>query len=250
MLKQLWITGILVAFSVFGIKVGLGLGVHMYNRRRPCSKKMLFFGASLLVYLTLFLGMYGLITSFNLLNYLDQFVNMLRYGMALHLAVALGMFFWGARLILQNPMTHYHVPLRASLLLILPCPVCATVILLNLTLALSLFTLSPLATTLVLFSLFGLIIVTTAGILFPFRQKIGNGNSFLGLSMLLIALYFLLTVIIAPIYPEIKAAFQMAASNSPVNATEPFHTVLLVAVALVFAGTGFIRTYFSKGYFK
>jgi len=43
MLKQLWITGILVAFSVFGIKVGLGLGAQIYNRTVPLGKKVIFF---------------------------------------------------------------------------------------------------------------------------------------------------------------------------------------------------------------
>jgi predicted transporter len=98
----------------------------------------------------------------------------------------------GSKLILEEPGKQEHLPFHTSLLLILPCPVCATVILLNLTLAYSLFDLSPLLTTLTLFGFFSGIIILTTAVLFPFRRKIGSGSSFLGQSMILIALYFLL----------------------------------------------------------
>ena len=247
MLKQLWITGILVAFSVFGIKVGLGLGAQIYNRTVSLSKRVIFLVGCLFIYLLLFFCLYYVITHFNLLNYLDHFVNMLQYGMLLHLAVALGLLLWGGKLLLQNPAEHKHLPLRASLLLIVPCPVCATVILLNLTLAYSLFTLSPLLTTLTLFALFSGIIILALGLIFPFRHKIGSGNSFLGMAMVLVSLYFLITVIIAPIYPEIKSAFTMAVSNSPVSQIDLFHTAILGVIVFILGCAGFMKTYFAKG---
>lgn len=247
MLKQLWITGILVAFSVFGIKVGLGLGAQIYNRSVPLGKKVIFLVGCFFIYLILFFCLYYVITHFNLLNYLDRFVNMLQYGMLLHLAVALGLLLWGGKLLLQNPAENKHLPLRASLLLILPCPVCATVILLNLTFAYSLFTLSPLLTTLTLFALFSGIIILALGLIFPFRHKIGSGNSFLGMAMVLVSLYFLITVIIAPIYPEIKSAFAMAISNSPVNQIDHVHTAILGVIVFILGCAGFMKTYFAKG---
>ncbi|MBC2694105.1 MAG: hypothetical protein HF982_02255 [Desulfobacteraceae bacterium] len=250
MLKQLWITGILLAFSVFGIKVGLGLGAQIYNRTVPIGKKIIFVVGCLFIYLILFFCLYYVITHFNLLNYRDQFVNMLQYGMLLYLAVALGLLLWGSKLLLQNPAEHNHFSLRAGLLMILPCPVCVTVILLNLTLAYSLFTLSPFLTTLTLFALFSSIIFITTTIIFPFRHKIGSWNSFLGLSMTSIALYFLLTVIMAPIYPEIRAAFTMAASNSPISQIDFFHTAILGVIIFILGCAGFMKTYFAKGEIK
>lgn len=247
MLRQLWVTGVLVAFSVFGIKVGLGLGAQIYNKAVPIGKRILIMGGSLFVYLILFFCLYYVITHFNLLNYLDQFVNVLQYGMLLHLAVAVGLLIWGAKLILEKPGKQESLPFRTSLLLILPCPVCATVILLNLTLAYSLFDLSPLLTTLTLFGIFSGIIFFATAVLFPFRHKIGSGNSFLGQSMTLVALYFLFVVIIAPIYPEIKAAFAMAVSNSPVSRMDHVNTAILAGVVLTLACTGFVKVYFAKG---
>lgn len=168
MLRQLWVTGVLVAFSVFGIKVGLGLGAQIYNKAVPIGKRILIMGGSLFVYLILFFCLYYVITHFNLLNYLDQFVNVLQYGMLLHLAVAVGLLIWGGKLVLEKPGKQESLPFRTSLLLILPCPVCATVILLNLTLAYSLFDLSPLLTTLTLFGIFSGIIFFSNGRSFSF----------------------------------------------------------------------------------
>ena len=247
MLRQLWVTGVLVAFSVFGIKVGLGLGAQVYNKTVKMGKRILIMGGSLFVYLMLFFCLYYVITRFNLLNYLDQFVNVLKYGMMLHLAVAAGLLIWGAKLILEKPGKQESLPFRSSLLLILPCPVCATVILLNLTLAYSLFDLSPLLTTLSLFGIFSGIIFLATAVLFPFRHRIGSGNAFLGQSMTLVALYFLFVVIIAPIYPEIKAAFAMAVSNSPVSRMDHLNTAILVGVVLILGCAGFLKVYFAKG---
>ena len=234
-LKQLWITGALVTFCAFGIKVGLGLGTQIYNKSVFIGKKVILFVGCFSIYLILFFCLYHVIT---------------HYGRLLYFAGALGLFLWGVRLLLQNPAEHNHLSLRAGLLLILPCPVCATVILLNLTLAYSLFTLSPLLTTLILFAFFSGIVFVTSAIIFPFRHKIASWNSFLGMSMTLIALYFLFTVIITPIYPEIKAAFTMAASNSPISQIDLFHTAILGVIIFILGSAGFIKTYFAKGEIK
>jgi predicted transporter len=247
MLKQLWMTGVLVAFSVFGIKVGLGLGAQVFNKTVFMGKRILIMCGSILVYLVLFFCLYYVISHFNLLNYLDRLMNMMQWGMLLHLAVAAGLFIWGIKLILEKPGKKESLPFHTSLLLILPCPVCATVILLNLTLAYSLFDLPPLLTTLTLFGFFSGIIVLTTAVLFPFRRRIGSGSSFLGQSMILIALYFLFVVIIAPIYPEIKAAFAMAVSNSPVSRMDHTNTAILVGIVLTLGCAGFIRSYFVRG---
>ena len=234
-LKQLWITGALTTFCAFGVKVGLGLGAQIYNRTVPLGKKVILLVGCFSIYLILFFCLYHVITY---------------YGRLLYFAGALGLFLWGVRLLLQNPAEHNHLSLRACLFLILPCPVCAMMILLNLILAYSFFTLSSLLTTLILFALFSGIIFVTSAIIFPFRHKIGSWNSFLGLSMTLIALYFFFTFLIAPIYPEIKAAFTMAASNSPVSQIDLFHTAILGVVVFILGCAGFIKIYFAKGEIK
>ena len=234
-LKQLWITGALITFCAFGVKTGLGLGAQIYSRTVSSGKKVILLIGCFSAYLILFLGLYHVIT---------------HYGRLLYFAGALGLFLWGIRLAFQNPAEHNHLSFGAGLFLILPGPVCAMVILFNLILAYSLFSLSPFLITLILFVLFSGILFVTSAIIFPFRHKIGSWNSLLGISMALIGLYFFFTFLITPIYPEIKAAFTMAASNSPVSQIDFFHTAILGVIIFILGSAGFIKTYFAKGEIK
>lgn len=247
MLKQLWATGILVAFSVFGIKAGLGLGAQLIDRGVSAHKKVLFVAGSLFIYFLLFSCMYYVATRFELSSLADRLVHFVQYGMLLHLAAAAGLFAWGLKLLLQNPRARENPGVGASALMVIPCPVCATVILLNLTLAYSIFSLSPLSTTFILFCLFCIIIIITSGAVFLLRRRTGPAHSFLGLAMTAASLYFLFTVLTAPIYPEIKAAFAMSVSNSPANRIDPAPMYILAGAVFVLGGAGFIGACFRKG---
>lgn len=99
-----------------------------------------FFLGAVLVYLLLFGLIFVTVTQLNLVAYLDRIMGLIQYGMALHLAVALGLLVWGMRMVLKPARLGTGKP-WAGLFLVMPCPVCATVILLNLTLSLSLSTL-------------------------------------------------------------------------------------------------------------
>jgi predicted transporter len=244
--KQLWIIGILAALGVFGVKVGLGLGTQIYRRFITTGQKMIRLLSTLGLYLLLFVGLHFLISRFNLLEYLDQGLNLVSYGMFLPVAVAAGLLFWGMALLLQPTPEGRTSSGSVDYLLIFPCPVGTIVILLNLTLAYSFFTLSYFFTTLILFAFFSGIIVVTLGLLYPFRHKIGANNSFLGITMTLLGLYILCIIIITPIYPEIKAAFAMASSNNPVNQLDTFYTTVFFIITVILGGAGFIKTYFFK----
>jgi predicted transporter len=246
MLKSLWMSGILAAFFVFGVKIGVGLGVQVNHPAISKRKKWALFAGFVLTYLLLFLGMHFLVTGFNLLDYLDRLANALKYGMILHFILAAGLLAWGIRLLVQPPADHGRTPFKAGLLLVIPCPVCATVVLLNLTLAFSLFPLAPAVTTAVLFACFLGFILLTLTVVTLFAKRIRSMDTFLGLCMVLVSLYFGLTILVAPIYPEIKAAFAMAGANNPTGQVEGRPLALLAGTAFVFGGIGFYRSYFSK----
>ena len=245
MLRQLWMSGILAAFLVFGIKIGVGLGGRINHPAISGAKKWIFAGGCLLAYLALFWGMYALVTGLNLFNYLDRLAKAVQYGMLLHFALALGLFVWGV-ILLGSRQDQGHATLAPGILLVVPCPVCASVILLNLSLAFTLFPMSPAVTTLVLFACFAACILATLAVITLFRRYITSMDSFLGVSMVLISLYFVLTILIAPIYPEIKAAYQMALSNNPAGQFEATPFWVLAASILVLGAAGFFRAYFYK----
>lgn len=245
MLRQLWMSGILAAFLVFGIKIGVGLGARINHPGIPGTKKWAFSGGCLLAYLLLFWAMYALVTGLNLFNYLDRLAKAVQYGMVLHFVLALGLFVWGV-ILLVSRQGHSHASLAPGIMLVFPCPVCATVILLNLSLAFSLFPMTPAITTLVLFACFAACILFTLAVITLFRHHISSMDSFLGVSMVLISLYFVLTILIAPIYPEIKAAYHMAVSNNPVEKMETTPLAILAAAVLALGALGFFRSYFYK----
>lgn len=228
MIEKLWLTGVMATFSIFGIKVGLGIASQIFSQAVSARKKGNLFGGALAVYMILFFLIYYATNNFNLLNNLSGFMKMVRYGMAVHLIIAVGLLAWGARLLLHNrgncKTSHYN----ASWLLVAPCPVCAVAILLNLTFAYSFSSLTPILTTVILFIIFSGFIFLTVAAVFPFRWKIESGNNFLGLAMSFISLYFFLTILIAPIFPTIKDTYRLTISNNPVNQTDHWSLIFFL----------------------
>ena len=238
MIESLWIAGILIALSAFGIKVGLGIAALCYNRILSLRRKLFFLGGAFLLYLFLFFSIYAVTRHFQLLPYLGRFLKVLRYGMLIHLFIALGLLLWGVKLLLGRAKNLQ----RGAVLLIFPCPVCATVILLTLSLSHNLFSFSLLFTTGLLFGIFLGICLLTTLVLFPLRRQVGRADSsFLGLVMIMVAAYFLLTVTIAPIYQEAQDVYRLASQttgNTPLN-LKSFLVVLLIVIVLF--GVGFLK---------
>ena len=241
MIKSLLITGIIIALSIFGIKTGLGIAPLLYDGSIPVRKKLIFLTGILFIYLVIFLGLYALVTHFQLLNYLDHFLEAMRYGILIHLFVASGLIVWGIKLLLSAGSDTSGNSQKGILLLILPCPVCITVILLTLSLAYSTFSISLASTTLLLFGIFSTIAFLVVLMLFPFRRQIGKtDSSFLGLVMIMVSTYFFLTVLIAPAYQEIQDVYSLASQNTG-NTTFNLKSFLILMSSAVIL--------FSAGYF-
>ncbi len=241
MIKSLWIIGIIIALSTFGIKVGLGAASVVYDGTLRISRKVIFLAGILLIYFLLFFDLYALVAHFQLLKYLGRFLEVMRYGILIHLFVALGLIFWGIKLLLSVGRSSSSNSRKGIFLLVLPCPVCVTVILLTLSLAYSVFSISLLSTTMLLFGIFSTIVLLVVFLLFPFRRQIGTKNSyFLGLAMIMVAIYFLLTIIIAPGYQEAQDIYHLASQNTG-------NTILDLKSFLVLLS---IIVLFSVGFFK
>ncbi len=245
MIESLWIAGILIALSTFGIKVGLGASAICYNRIIPGRRKFFFLSGIFLLYLLLFFSLCSLTTHFQLLNYLDRFLQVLRYGMVIHLLIALGLILWGVSLLLrQAPLLQRERSNKEALLLIFPCPVCAVVILLTISLAHSVLPFSLFSTTGLLFGTFFIISLATVAVLFPFRRQIGKANSsFLGLVMVIVAIYFFLTVLIAPIYQEAQDVYRLASRSMENTSIDLRSFLVLSAIVAVLFSVGFFSQY-------
>ena len=247
MIKTFWIIGIFISLSTFGIKTGLGTASILHDKIIYFKKKIYFILIAISVYIFLFTGLYLLIKFFPILNYLDNFFKVLQYGMLIHILVAAGIFLWGVRLLLNKSHDNYS----GALIMILPCPVCALVIFLTLSFAYNIFSMSLIFITFMLLCIFFGLILITVLITIPFRFYIKKARtSFLGLVMVLMAIYFFLTVIIAPVYKDINDVYSLASKSTLKNSLDIKIFLALLLIGFIFFGLGFIKQYKKKKYIK
>jgi len=205
-LKSL-IIGVLLAVSIFAMKSGVGI---YYLTANMVSKKGrgLVFAMSALSYGLLFAGAFYLLRWLNHLALFPLFNKILKYGMPLHLALAFGMLVWSFYLLKRD---HSHNTSKAFWMLIIPCPVCMTVVLLITAFIMAYF---PKHGGGFLTGAYGIYLVIQAGIAFIlFRlQKVSRiaPDRILGWGMLLIASYFILTVLIAPQMGGLNKIYRIA----------------------------------------
>ena len=237
MIEKFWLVGILIALSSFGIKVGLGATAIIYDRFVSLKRKIIFLSATYLIYFSLFLLFYLFIINFELLKYFDYFIGFMNYGMILHILVAVGIFYWGIKLLIGKSEKLQVNNQKGVLLLILPCPVCMTVIFFTLSFSYKLFSFSQFYTTGILFIIFISFSLLVILLTLPLHKKIINANSsFLGLTMVMIAIYFLLLILIAPVYQETKELYNKIISNTTPKGTLDlkFFVLLLITMILLF----------------
>ncbi len=233
MIEKFWLIGILTSLSSFGVKVGIGATAIIYDRFISLKRKIVFLFTTYLIYFFLFLLFFLLIINFELLKYFDYFIGIMNYGMILHILIAAGIFFWGVKLLISKS----EKPAGRVLLLILPCPVCMMVIFFTLSFSYKLFSFSKFYTTGILFAVFISFSLFLILFTFPFRKKIINANSsFLGLTMVMIAIYFFLLILIAPVYQETKELYNKIISNTASNIALDLKSfaLLLIVVILLF----------------
>ncbi len=205
-LKSL-ILGIVLAVSIFAVKSGIGmyyLVAHVKSRR---WRTWIFLGSAV-SYGLLFVAAFFLLKWLNQVALFPFFNKILKYGMLLHFALAFGMLLWAVYLLKRD---HTHTTSKAYLTLVVPCPVCMTVILLITGFVLSAFPKNGGRVLIGVFGIYLLIQLATMGV-FALWQKAGrmDPDRTLGWGMLLIAGYFILTVLIAPQMGYLSKIYRIA----------------------------------------
>jgi len=241
MMEKLWLIGIFTALSSFGIKTGLGSASIIYNNNVSLRKKIIFLTGAFLSYLLLFFILYLLTGYFQLLNYFDYFLNVLHYGMLIHILFTAGIFYWGIKLLINRSKDATVNKQKGVFLLITPCPVCIITIFLTLSLSYSLLTFSKFYITGLLFLIFLSFSILIILITYPFRNKIGTANtSFLGITMVIIAIYFFLIISVAPIYEEAKEIYKITFNTMSSNILDLKSLIILLITTIILLGIGII----------
>jgi len=230
---QSLIIGLVFSLGVFAVKSGAGLS-YLFRRQTGTTGRVVAlagYGAS---YGLAFVLAWLLADRIDFTARIEAIQLVARGGMTLHFLLALLLLVWGVALLKKREGR--SGPSRGWLLLVLPCPVCFSVILFSYAFLHSLFPDSPLLITWLFAGFLGLSLFS--GLAFALLIR-GDPEQGLGRIMLLAALYFLVTVAAAPQFGDLERIYRV--SGALITAADPRLPPVLVGLSLAFA-LGFVKT--------
>lgn len=207
MLFKSLVLGILFGIGVFALKSGLGLTAALLSRPRGRQE---LFGLLLfaLVWALVFAAVALVLPRLDPLRHLAAIALFMRSGMLIHLLLAGLMLIWGVILLRRREVR--VVGSRGWLLLVLPCPVCVTVIFLSAAFFLACFPEHGAFLVPGLYLVFMTISLTAAFLAGRNPVVSASPESFLGGAMILLATYFFLSVTIMPQFADLDKIYRLA----------------------------------------
>ncbi|MFW6044284.1 MAG: DUF2162 domain-containing protein [Planctomycetota bacterium] len=209
---QTLVLGLILSLGVFAVKNGFGFSFY-WNQTDSVWRKWSLAGGHAMTYLLIFMGA-GFVLKYVMSDaVLSTIVPLMKGGMYVHFIMAVFMLIWAILLLRRRPSSEQHGSSRAWLLLVVPCPVCLTVVFLSSSI---LTTVIPGSTWVVVglgFGVFSLITLVAAmlGGLY-LRRRDMDAHSLLGGTMLGIAAFFILTICMAPHFQSLEEIYRLAAN--------------------------------------
>ncbi len=239
MAYQSLILGILFSVGIFAVKSGIGVAyvVSRQNKKKAKGACWILFA---LAYLVVFAVAFIILRKVDLIQHLSVIQNFIKSGMAVHLIMAALMFAWGGILLKkENGMSGSS---KGWLMLVVPCPVCITVILFSLGFLMAYFPdKMERVAGLLYFGFLAVSALTVVVLSVLRRQRQTSPESLLGLTMMLIAIYFFLSVTVMPQFADMDRIYRMAlyeGKPTDVEMLPVFMAIIFTAMAF-FAGYGF-----------
>ncbi|MDR1488009.1 MAG: DUF2162 domain-containing protein [Deltaproteobacteria bacterium] len=235
-IKTLWL-GLLLSMATFAVKTGLGWA-YLWSVS-PNRKRLWASLAILSIYAALFGGIALFVSKVNLLAHYDIFAPLWRNAVTLHWLVAAMLLLWGV-ILLGKPNSEscaHHS--RGYLALVIPCPVCLSVVLMSTSSLTLYFPDQALQATACLFFAF-LLIALLAGLII--NRKTTNSQSTsnkLGLVMCMLAGYFMLSALLVPHFSELSQVYRLAANGRNYSPVALGQIIGCLGVIIVLAGLGF-----------
>jgi predicted transporter len=231
MLYKSLIMGVFFSIGIFAGKSGLGMA-YLLGRTPSWRGKALRLLAFVLLYALVFaLAAWGL-QALDPLVHLESIQAFLQSGMQVHLLMAGVMVLWGL-LLLRKPHQHAATS-RGWLLLTLPCPLCATVIALSIAFCLSLYpdhlpqVVGGLYLAFLAISLAVMALMLGLG-----RMTAQSAETLLGGAMILLGVYFLLSMAVLPQFTDVDKIYRLARYHTP-GPPQPLITLLPLLVLTLF----------------
>ncbi len=237
-LKSL-LLGLILTLGIFAVKTGAGLG-YVLRHQTTALRKLAALSLCFAAYSALFLGSYRVCMRLDMIASFNKLRTLFQSGMTLHIAVAMGMFVWGVFL-----LRHNHGDSSTGtwgwLLLVVPCPVCGSVVLFSTGFLASFFPDNSFSAVLGAYAIFSVIVLFTVGALSIVSVKTGaSPERALGFSMLFIAAYFVISVLLAPHINDLDKIYRIAAFQESNGTVDRNGLGVLAVVAVSAFGAGFL----------
>jgi len=233
-LKSL-ILGLVFSVGIFAIKSGAGLS-YLLQKEIGLARRFWAVCGFAASYALVFLLVWLVVNRVDLLAHLDTVMLLFKNGMTLHFLFAILLLAWGTTL-LANRETVKKKRSRGWLLLALPCPVCFSVILFAGAFLHSLLPDTPLV---LAWLLAGFVMVSVLSALgFAMLGK-DNGEHGLGAVMVLVALYFLVTMAVVPQFSDLERIYRLSKSSITIMADNRM-PVLVAGIIATFIAS-FVKT--------
>jgi predicted transporter len=234
-LKSLLI-GLTFTIGIFALKSGVGLH-YFLSRERELKFKLLFFFIYSIVYFFIFMLSSLILQKMNIIRHFEAIQTFLKSGMFVHMIVACFLLIWGVILVKRQKnekrITH------AWLLMIIPCPVCIMIIFFSAGFLFAFFPDFGNLAVLCAYAVFIVINIATM-VVMSFWKVLSDSTpeSILGSTMLMIAVYFLLSVIIMPQFSDLDKIYRLAAYKGEINIinTDQIILYLLVIISSILFG--------------
>jgi len=221
--------GFAFTIGAFAIKSGVGLYYYLAQEGRA-RRKILFSLAYLTVYFFIFIISAFIIKSLDIIHYMEMLKNIFMTGMLIHVIAASLLGIWGVFLLRQGKKNDKKS--LGWLALVIPCPVCLSVIFFTIAFLFAFFPDSGHFSIIGAYIGFMFLSFLSAGVLYIFNTLIDSTpESLLGGSMLIISAYFILSVIIMPQFADIDTIYRMAAYNNGLIDPSAFFFGLLCTFA-------------------
>lgn len=237
-LKSL-LLGMFFTIGIFAVKSGVGLNYAM-SKRKGIRSKLSFAFLTSLIYLSVFAASYGILHFFELARYLTFIQKLLQTGMLIHILIAGGLIVWAIALLRKRKNESKST--LAWTMLVLPCPVCMTVIFLSSAFLISYFPDNALKAVLSAYLFFIALVLITIIIMIVIKNKTGQSpETTLGASMLFIAVYFFVSAIVMPHFNELDKVYRLAVYKGDEVSKYPVKFFILVLITgLIFFVFGFL----------
>lgn len=230
-LKSL-ILGLFLSIAAFALKSGGGLTV-VFLQAPTRARKILSALVFMAGYGIVFTAAAQILLKVNLVAHVDFLQHFFKSGMTLHFLLALLLLFWGISLVKESRRPNQTT--RGWIPLVVPCPVCFTVILLSCSFMGALYPGCPM----IFFALYAGFVGISLGVAVCFARLVrepATVRPFLGTLMLCLAIYFLLSVIVIPQFADLDKIYRISFTQNRFELSREKIYLILLSIGAVMAG--------------